>query len=430
MSLTKYFCSSPWLHMRINSAGEYEVCRWANTKYINHEFNLAIKSPIEFFQKDMAAFRSDLLAGNKNSICNECHQMDQHRKPSGRLRQLLKVGVDQDNFDKTVKSSTYLDKFHFSFETQGLTDLHPIDWQIDLGNYCNSACVFCNPISSSKLATEFKKLKIIDSVPKKSWTQDPALVDKFIQSVCTLNNIQYIHFIGGETLIAPAFKHIIKTLIANGVSKSISLGFTTNLTVWDDELIELFKQFSQIHVGLSIESMDPINDYVRYPSQIDQVKTILSRWLTVSKENNWLVQLRITPTCLTINSLITIYSYAYEHDLSVESCNFLSRPEFMRPSVLPQTIRDSIIKSLESWIQMHSDRIKDNQIINIRDPNVAKQHIIQDAESYVNYLKNEPDESHRAPALVEYLKLLESNRGNSILDYLPQYEEFFRTSGY
>jgi hypothetical protein len=61
--------------------------------------------------------------------------MDQHRKPSGRLRQLLKVGVDQDNFDKTVKSSTYLDKFHFSFETQGLTDLHPIDWQIDLGNY-------------------------------------------------------------------------------------------------------------------------------------------------------------------------------------------------------------------------------------------------------------------------------------------------------
>ena len=430
MSLEKYFCSSPWLHMRINSTGEYEVCRWANTKYINHEFNLAIKSPIEFFQKDMAAFRSDLLAGNKNSICNECHQMDQHRKPSGRLRQLLKVGVDQDNFDKTVKSSTYLDKFHFSFETQGLTDLHPIDWQIDLGNYCNSACVFCNPISSSKLATEFKKLKIIDSVPKKSWTQDPALVDKFIQSVCTLNNIQYIHFIGGETLITPAFKHIIKALIANGVSKSISLGFTTNLTSWDDELIELFKQFSQIHVGLSIESMDPINDYVRYPSQIDQVKTVLSRWLTVSKENNWLVQLRITPTCLTTNSLITIYSYAYEHDLSVESCNFLSRPEFMRPSVLPQTIRDSIIKSLESWIQMHSDRIKDNQIINIRDPNVAKQHIIQDAESYVNYLKNEPDESHRAPALVEYLKLLESNRGNSILDYLPQYEEFFRTSGY
>ena len=421
--------------MRVTSSGMYEVCRWADLpradiKYENYQDSLAYKNPVEFFKNDMAAFRSNLLAGNNNLACAQCYQMDQHRKPSGRLRQLLKVGIDHDNFDKTVKSSPYLDKFTQSLLDQGLTDLHPIDWQIDLGNYCNSACVFCDPISSSKLATEFKKLKLIDVTPKKSWTQNPALVDKFIQSVCTLSNIQYMHFIGGETLITPAFKHIIKALISNGVSKSISLGFTTNLTVWDDELIELFKQFSQIHIGLSIESMDPINDYVRYPSQIDQVKTVLSRWLTVSKENNWLVQLRITPTCLTIDSLVTVYSYAYEHDLSVESCNFLNRPEFMRPSVLPQAIRDSIIKSLESWIQTHSDRIVDNQIINTRDPNIAKQHIIQDAESYVNYLKNEPDESHRSPALIEYLKRLESNRGNSVLDYLPQYEEFFRTSGY
>jgi sulfatase maturation enzyme AslB (radical SAM superfamily) len=430
MSLEKYFCSSPWLHMRINSAGEYEVCRWADSKYINHEFNLAAKSPIEFFQKDMAVFRSGLLAGNSNPLCNHCHQMDRHRKPSGRLKQLLKVGVNQDNFDKTLKSSTYLDKFRSSSETQGLTDLHPIDWQIDLGNYCNSACVFCDPISSSKLATEFKKLKIIDSVPKKSWTQDPALVDKFIQSVCALNNIQYMHFIGGETLITPAFKHIIKALISNGVSKSISLGFTTNLTVWDDELIELFKQFSQIHVGLSIESMDPINDYVRYPSQIDQVKTILSRWLTVSEENNWLVQLRITPTCLTINSLATVYSYAYEHNIGVESCNFINKPEFMRPSVLPRNVRNDIIQRLKYWISQHQIIMNNQLIVNTRDPNIAKQNTIQDAESYVNYLQNEPDESHRAPALVEYLKRLESLRGNSILDYLPQYEEFFRTSGY
>jgi len=428
MSLEKYFCSSPWLHMRINSAGAYEVCRWAGRD--NHQFNIETKNPIEFFQIDMASFRMDLLTGNSNPNCNQCHQMDLHGKPSGRLKQLLKVGIDHNNFDKTVKSSTYLNKFIKSAETQGITDLYPIDWQIDLGNYCNSACVFCSPINSSKLVTEFRKLKLLDVAPKKSWTQSPALLDKFIQSVCTLKNIQYMHFIGGETLITPAFKHIIKALIDNGVSESISLGFTTNLTVWDDELIDLFKHFAQIHVGLSIESMDAVNDYVRYPSQIDQVNTVLTRWLTVSAENNWLVQLRITPTCLTIDSLDTIYSYAYEHNIGVESCNFIDKPEFMRPSVLPKEIRNSIITRLESWIKLHSTNIAELRIVNTRDPNIAKQNIVQDAESYINYLKNEPDESHRAPALVEYLKLLESNRGNSILDYLPQYEEFFRTAGY
>ena len=68
--------------------------------------------------------------------------------------------------------------------------------------------------------------------------------------------------------------------------------------------------------------------------------------------------------------------------------------------------------------------------MNIRDPNVAQQQIVQDLQSYVNYLKNEPDESHRLPDLVQYLKKLESNRGNSVLTYLPEYEELFRTAGY
>jgi len=430
MSLKNHFCSSPWLHMRVNSAGAYEVCRWSESKYDNQQVTLVTKSPVEFFKNDLSTLRSDLLAGNKNPICTRCHQMDQHRKPSGRVRQLLKVGVDHDNFDKTLKSSPYLDKFIQSNDNNGITDLHPVDWQIDLGNHCNSACVFCDPISSSKLATEFKKLKLIDATPKKSWTQVPELLEKFIQSVCTLDNIQYMHFIGGETLITPAFKHIIKALIKNGVSKSISLGFTTNLTVWDDEIIELFKQFSQINVGLSIESLNEINDYVRYPSQIDQVKSTLDRWVEVSKQNDWLVQLRITPTCLTIDSLDTVYSYAYEHNLSVESCNFLVNPAFMRPSVLPADIKLDIIQQLQSWVNQHTTVLQNNHIVNTRDPNIARQHIIQDAQSYINYLKNEPDESYRAPALVEYLKLLESNRGNSILNYLPKYEEFFRTAGY
>ena len=102
----------------------------------------------------------------------------------------------------------------------------------------------------------------------------------------------------------------------------------------------------------------------------------------------------------------------------------------MRPSVLPKAIRNDIVQRLKFWISQHQTIMNNQLIVNTRDPNIAKQNTIQDAESYINYLQNEPDESHRAPALVEYLKRLESNRRNSILDYLPQYEEFFRTSGY
>jgi hypothetical protein len=83
---------------------------------------------------------------------------------------------------------------------------------------------------------------------------------------------------------------------------------------------------------------------------------------------------------------------------------------------------------MESWITEHDTN--SDVIVNTRDPNAAQQQIVQDLQSYVNYLKREPDESFRLPELVTYLKRIESNRGNSVLTYLPQYEELFRTAGY
>ena len=67
---------------------------------------------------------------------------------------------------------------------------------------------------------------------------------------------------------------------------------------------------------------------------------------------------------------------------------------------------------------------------NIRNPSVVQAQITQDLQSYINYLETAPDESDRLPDLVQYLKLLESSRGNSILTYLPEYEELLRTAGY
>jgi hypothetical protein len=85
--------------------------------------------------------------------------------------------------------------------------------------------------------------------------------------------------------------------------------------------------------------------------------------------------------------------------------------------------------TLRSWIDAHPVADHD-QIINTRDPNIAQEQIVQDARSYLNYLESAEDESSRLPDLVVYLKRLEASRGNSILTYLPQYEDIFRSAGY
>lgn len=424
MTLKNSFCPSPWIHMRINNAGHYEYCRWAtkDNRYANQSIHRT--SPVEFFQQQMTGVREQFLAGELPQGCAECTQMEQHNKVSGRQKQLLKVGVRLEQFEKTLASSPWVKEF----AQGGTTSQLPQDWQIDLGNYCNGACVFCNPQSSSRLASEFKKIGIVSQEPLPNWTDDPALVQRFVDSLVASPHIQYLHFIGGETVITPAFKTILIALIDAGLNKTATIGFTTNLGVWRDDVVELLTQFQGVNLGMSVESFEIINDYVRYPVGLSTVFETMERWIQLGKKYHWLMQFRITPTALTIGQMLGVYDYAWHHNIAVESCNFLNEPEFLRPSVLPINYREKIITEMQEWISKRL--VNDTTIINTRDPNVAQQQIVQDLQSYVNYLLNESDESYKLPDLVRYLKQLESSRGNSIINYLPEYEDLFKSAGY
>ena len=426
MTFESSFCASPWLHMRINNAGNYEYCRWANKDDRNASANIAQVTPTEYFQQHMAPIRRAMLAGEIVSGCRECAQMEQHGKISGRQKQLLKIGVQTNQFAKTLASSPWVSEF--ANNSGGHTQQLPQDWQIDLGNYCNSSCVMCSPHSSSRIATEFYKLGLIDQMPPVAWCNDPVLVSQFVETLRNSPHIQYLHFIGGETLITPAFRRILQTLIDTGLHRSVTVGFTTNLTVWDNDILELLKQFAGVHLGMSVECFHPVNDYVRWPSQLSQVQMHADQWLDQARQHSWLVQLRTTPTALSVAQLLSIYDYAWQHGVAVESCNFLSRPAHLRASVLPAEHKSIIVNDMKQWLEQHPAH--GATVTNIRNPSVVQAQITQDLQSYINYLETAPDESDRLPDLVQYLKLLESSRGNSILTYLPEYEELLRTAGY
>lgn len=415
--------------MKITSSGQFEYCRWHRSDRIEVlSNNISTVDPEHFFQNTMSGIRLQMLNGQLPDSCGSCAKMEKHQKVSGRQKQLLKTGIVLDNFSKTAQSSPYYQKFHDSWNRNGQTDLVPVDWQIDLGNYCNGACVFCSPNSSSKLAQEFKKLNLISKMPPLPWVDDPVLIDKMINLLSRTPNLAYLHFIGGETLITPAFKKILAKLIQANIT-DIAVGFTTNLMVWDDEINSLLTNFREIHLGVSVETLTPVNDYVRWPAKISSVKQNLDRWVSLAKQHKWLVSLRTTPTCLSISDLHTVYEYAWQHQIGIESCNFLWEPEHMRISVLPLHTRLDIAQRLEDQIKTHTKSTQ-AQLINVRDPGRVHEYISQDLASYVDYLRTAPDESYRLPDLVKYLKLLESNRHNSVLDYLPQHEQLFRSAGY
>jgi sulfatase maturation enzyme AslB (radical SAM superfamily) len=234
--------------------------------------------------------------------------------------------------------------------------------------------------------------------------------------------------VGGETLITPGFKKILRALMKHEFRHNITVGLTTNLTVWDAEINHMLGEFKQVNLGMSIDSMTQVNDYVRYPSDIQSVTALLNRWIELSRKHNWIPTIRTTPTALTAGELLDIYKFASQSKVGIESCNFLDEPRVLRMSVLPLPIRQQISSQLQHWLQ--DQKVDTTTVINNRDPNHVQQSILQDAVSYVNYLDQCPDETHLLPTMMQYLKKLDQSRGNCVLDYLPEYEELFRSAGY
>jgi len=359
-----------------------------------------------------------MVAGEVIDECSECYEMEKYNKISGRQRQLLKTCIELDNFDKTLQASPFYDEFKKTADG-GKCGLPILDWQVDLGNFCNSACIFCTPDSSSRLATEFIKMNLIDELPTKAWCNDSKLVSSFIETVICTPKLKYIHFIGGETMITPAFKRILRGLETHGINDRVTIGFTTNLTVWDDEIIHLLSKFKEVNVGLSIETFDDVNDYVRYPSKINDVKVILDKWIELGKENKWLAQLRITPTWMTVDSIDTVFEYAYNNGIGIE-CGLMSKSTSMRINALPQPLLAQVISQFERWISS-KDEI---------DKSANQLEVIGVAHHYLNYMKRAKYEPKLLHGIITFIKKLEQRRNNSIINYKPHYEEFLRLAGY
>jgi len=429
------FCSSPWFHIRITPNGNYNVCRWANSKIITK--NIATTSIQEFYNgEEMLELRQNFLLGNKPNICNRCYYEDNLKKLSGRKKQLLKSGITEEDFEVKTRCSPHYEYFKFSVENNGESSYYPVDLQIDLGNACNSSCIMCFPQYSSRLEKEYKILNQYDNElfaikeDYYSWTVNDDLVKKFVTELTQIKNIKYIHFLGGETLHMKSFYKICDALIENKITNVI-IGTTTNGTIFNDKIEKYIKTFKQFHLGISIETVTKLNDYIRYPSKIDIVLNNINKYRNLSNDKLF-ISLRITPNIFTIYEFDQLAQYIIENKISVESCDILNNPSMLRMELLPNDLRQEILDKLLYVIDKY-DLNKNQNILNIRNNYFLDKIIANNIIEYYDFIKNykTPDnvEEERFK-LVRFIKAFEKLRNNSILDYAPRYKEFLTDYGY
>lgn len=433
----KTFCSSPWFHFRINSDGSYTTCRWS--LYETTDKSIHTHTLLEFYNDEvMCNMRNDILQGKQLSQCSNCYYEESFGKLNGRQRQLLKSGIKIKEFDLTLRSSPHYDNFKFSLENRGLANLYPVDLQVDLGNTCNSSCIMCHPHSSSRLQREYQKLNQIDSKIftiqniAENWTRNNVLVEKFISQIIKIPNLKYIHFLGGETLFEESFYTICEALIKSGISNNIIVGTTTNGTIYSDRLKNLMKNFKEFHLGISIESVTPLNDYIRFPSQIDTVLDNINQFLHIRKSNpNLYISLRITPNIFSIFEIDRLFVYMIENNVIAESCNILTDPNQLRIELLSADLRSIVKDKIKNIIDYYE--LESSNIINVRRndliPDVIA-NVVLDYYKFINEYRVPDNIDELRYALIKYTQAFETLHKNSILDYLPEYEKFLRHYGY
>ena len=433
----KSFCSSPWFHLRLTYNGDFKECRWFKEQPTTPA-NFASTSLLEFYNSDrMKQLRKDHLNGDTPTGCTSCYYEDEFDKLSGRARQLLKSGIQSSNFALTTRSSPHYQSFLYSMQNNGNADYAPVDLQIDLGNTCNSACIMCDPMSSSRLHQDYQILhklnptQFVAPLSYKSWTRDPELLERFIVELINIPNLTYIHFLGGETLYDEAFYTICNRLVSAGLARNIIIGTTTNGTVYDTRLETLIKQFKEFHLGISIESVTELNDYIRYPGKINNILENTGKFLQLRNNSKLYISLRITPNIFTISEIDQLFEYMIKNNVIAESCNILFDPACLRIELLPDDIRQQTIKKLDRLIAQHN--INKTVHANIRNDNIIPDtiaNVILDYRNFVATYQVPADVEIHRHALITFLKSFESIRNNNILEYAPEYEEFLRTYGY
>jgi sulfatase maturation enzyme AslB (radical SAM superfamily) len=394
---------------------------------------------MQYYNSDqMQQLRQQLLDGEKPLHCDTCYYEESFGKLNGRIRQLNKSAVDVNNFDLTLRSSPHYNNFKYSLDNNGLANLEPVDLQIELGNKCNSACIMCNPEASSRLEPDYKKLHKINAelfaqpATYTSWTRDHNNVKRFVEQISSIKNLRYVHFLGGETLYEEAFYAICDRLIDSGKAPNIIIGTTTNGTIYNDNIKKYVQNFQQFHLGISIESVTDLNDYVRWPGKIDSILPNIDKFLQLRDTCPELfVSLRITPNVFTVWEIDKLFTYMIENQVIAESCNILHKPDCLRIELLPEDIRKEIVTKIQNLIDYYE--LDKQDVVNIRRSDTINQVIANVVLDYYHFLCDyeTPDNIEQSRyQLIEFVKAFESIRNNSILHHVPRYEKFLRLYGY
>jgi len=326
----------PWQEIHINADGSYQTCGdqikdFLHENAFRETYNVRNMTPEAWMRcQFQTQARLDKLNGVANPACAMCYTEEAAGKSSKRLREIEKFKV-----------------IPAAFKQSDLV-YEPISYHLSLGNECNLACKMCNPLASSRIASELKQQCQYTGPVIENWTNDDALWNRTIDSMLANKNFKFLHIIGGEPLINRRLEPLLDQLIAAGKTDLKYVGFTTNATVYNQQIMEKLAQFRYVDVGVSIETADRLNDFIRKGSDTKTILANTEQFLQHRRPGRLAITIRTVPSALSVPSIDSLMQWCADRCADVMS-NTLVSPEYMQMRHLPQDVKRRLIDRLNRW---------------------------------------------------------------------------------
>jgi molybdenum cofactor biosynthesis enzyme MoaA len=159
-----------------------------------------------------------------------------------------------------------------------------------------------------------------------------------------------MYFTGGEPLISAEHWQLLESLISNGLAKNISLQYNTNLTTIrfkDKDIINLWAQFKQVLLMISVDSTGTVSDQIRSGSDWNKILNNIEILHKLSLESNK-IKIILSPVLSILNlwSIKSLFDYAQKKKIKVNVI-ILTGPDYLSLNVVPDELKELAMEKLQ-----------------------------------------------------------------------------------
>ena len=306
-------CILPWIAVDRNTKtkkGEitFSPCCLFETK--KH-----YKSVEEYWNsEELQELRQSFIDNKKHSGCNQCWN------PESKGIKSLRQSVNESRF-KEYENRTF---------SKICTEL-PTQIKYTVGDHCNLACRMCVPNSSSKVKKVWETLEIEDRVPVDNF-------DWYNYIIQNYQSIKYLDITGGEPFYHKNTKKILRFLVESNKINDITIYITTNLTIIDEETINLLKKFKEVILRISIDSIGERQEYIRAGLNWKEFEKNIDR----VKKENFTIMVAPSLSVLNICTFDQLETWCRQKNIAMSQPSIVEYPLEMAPHNLPVALHNMV----------------------------------------------------------------------------------------